>query len=276
MNPGVREQWVGSSLLLRPSWVERPEGVRAAFTLRGVTDQAGPASTGAYARFNVATHVGDAAAAVGANRGLLRATLKLPTEPVWLRQVHGIRVLDVEAAHAGEARCVSPDVAPEADASVTRAPGRVLAIQVADCLPVLFASRSGSRVGAAHAGWRGLAGGVLEATLAALETPAADVVAWIGPGICQEHFEVGDEVREAFVRTSTPAANAFVRNARGRWQCDLVQLAVARLRAAGVASVYAESACTYADGARFYSYRRDGQCGRMAALIWLAPGAGSA
>ena len=246
----------GSAPLLALNWPDKPAGVRAAFTLRG---PASGASAGSYARFNLATHVGDEPDAVAANRRLLRAALGLPGEPRWLRQVHGRRVCDLDAAGA----------VPEADAAVTRAAGTVCVIQVADCLPVLFADASGTRVGAAHAGWRGLSAGVLEATMGALGVPAADLVAWIGPGIGPAHFEVGDEVREAFLSADPTAAAAFVRNERARWQCDLAGIAARRLRAAGVASVSVEPACTYAEPERFYSYRRDGQCGRMAALIWL-------
>ena len=287
----------GSAPLLALNWPDLPAGVRAAFMLRGPvgrdTQEAGRAprgglladecgaSAGPYARFNLATHVGDEPDAVDANRRLLRAALGLPGEPGWLRQVHGRRVCDLDAAgaapEADAARATAhADAMPEADAAVTRAPGRVCVIQVADCLPVLFADASGTRVGAAHAGWRGLCAGILEATIGALGLPAGDLVAWIGPGIGPAHFEVGDEVREAFVRTDPAASAAFVRNERARWQCDLAGIAARRLRAAGVASVSVEPACTYAEPQRFYSYRRDGQCGRMAALIWLDSGRGGA
>jgi hypothetical protein len=135
-------------------------------------------------------------------------------------------------------------------------------------MPVLFAARDGSAVGAAHSGWRGLAGGVLEETVRHLGVPAAQLVVWLGPTISQEHFEVGDEVRAAFVLHDPNAASAFEANARGRWQCDLYSLARRRLEALGVREVSGGGWCTYADAARFFSYRRDGQCGRMAALIW--------
>jgi YfiH family protein len=138
-------------------------------------------------------------------------------------------------------------------------------------MPVLFAARDGSAVGAAHAGWRGLAGGVLEATIAALGRPASDVIAWLGPAISQPNFEVGDEVRAAFIAHDPAAASAFMRNARDRWQCDLYALARQRLTALGMRHISGGEHCTYADRARFFSYRRDGRCGRMAALIWLAP-----
>jgi YfiH family protein len=158
-----------------------------------------------------------------------------------------------------------------ADAAVTRRAGRVCAIQVADCMPVLFAARDGSAVGAAHAGWRGLAGGVLEATIAALARPASDLIAWLGPAISPPNFEVGDEVREAFVAHDSAAASAFARNARHRWQCDLYALARQRLMALGMSHISGGEHCTYADKTRFFSYRREGRCGRMAALVWLNP-----
>jgi hypothetical protein len=143
-------------------------------------------------------------------------------------------------------------------------------VQVADCLPVLFAARDGSVVAAAHAGWRGLSAGVLEATVAQIGVAPADLVAWLGPAIGPAHFEVGAEVRAAFTAHDARAGQAFTTNARGRWQCDLSGLARQRLAAAGVSSVAGGSWCTYADRERFFSFRRDGQCGRMAALVWRA------
>ena len=142
-------------------------------------------------------------------------------------------------------------------------------VQVADCLPVLFAARDGGAVAAAHAGWRGLAAGVLEATVARLGVEPQQLIAWLGPAIGPSHFEVGEEVRAAFTAHDRAAAEAFAPNARGRWQCDLGALARQRLAAIGIGAVYGGGWCTFADPARFFSYRRDGQCGRMAALIWL-------
>jgi hypothetical protein len=200
--------------------------------------------------------------AVRESRELLREWLRLPAEPVWLQQVHGVEVSDLDRRDV-----LDP---PTADAAVTREPGRVCVIQVADCMPVLFAARDGSAVGAAHAGWRGLAGGVLEATVRKLGVAPSEVLAWLGPAISQEHFEVGDDVRNAFVSYDPSAASAFVPNARGRWQCDLYALARLRLAALGVRHVSGGGWCTFADPARFFSYRRDGQCGRMAALVWIS------
>src|SRR5262249_9035130 len=158
---------------------------------------------------------------------------------------------------------------PRADASVAHGAGQVCAIRVADCMPVLFAAVDGSAVGASHAGWRGLAGGVLEATVARLGVSGGKLVALMGPAIEPQHFEVGDDVRTAFITTDADAASAFVRNARGRWQCDLYALARRRLSALGIGGIYGGGWCTFAEVDRFFSYRRDGQCGRMAALIWV-------
>lgn len=158
---------------------------------------------------------------------------------------------------------------PKGDASVAWGPGQVCAIRVADCMPVLFAARDGGVVGAAHAGWRGLAGGVLEATVKRMGSPASRLIAWMGPAIGQANFEVGEDVRVAFTGADPGAASAFLPNARGRWQCDLYALASRRLAAMGVSGVYGGGWCTFADSERFFSYRRSSQCGRMAALIWI-------
>lgn len=249
----------GSALeILVPDW-PAPPGVRAAFTLRS-----GGVSLAPFDSLNIGIHVGDAPAAVGENRRRVREQLGLPVEPAWLEQVHGTQVADLDAAPG---RAVAASAA--ADAVVTRHPRRVCVLQVADCMPVLLAARDGSCVAAVHAGWRGLAAGVLEATLRRLAAQPAQLMAWLGPAIGPEHFEVGREVRDAFVTGDAGAAAAFSVNARGRWQCDLAALARRRLGAAGITSVLGGTWCTYADPARFFSYRRDGQCGRMAALIWL-------
>lgn len=237
-----------------------PEGVRAAFTTR-----TGGVSQAPWDSFNVASHVGDAPDDVAANRARLRELLAISSEPAWLSQVHGVTV-----AHADTPGAASPGVA---DASVATQPGRVCVVMVADCLPVLFASRDGSRIGAAHAGWRGLAAGVLESTVSALGVPGRELTAWLGPAISQPHFEVGDEVRAAFVDADAGTASAFAGNARGRWQADLVGLARRRLAALGITDVSGGRWCTFADRERFFSHRRDGHLhagkgGRMAALIW--------
>ena len=241
--------------ILRPGW-PAPPGVHAAFTLRG-----GGASAAPYDSLNVGAHVADDAAAVSENRRRVRAALLLPSEPVWLNQVHGAQVLELSAA-PGEVQGAT------ADASITRRAGQVCVVQVADCLPVLLAVADGSAVAAAHAGWRGLAAGVLEAVVTRLGVAPQRLMAWLGPAIGPRHFEVGEEVRSAFVAGATGAAAAFSANARGRWQCDLPGLARQRLATLGVSAVYGGGECTYADAARFFSFRRDGRCGRMAALVW--------
>jgi len=198
------------------------------------------------------------------NRRQLCQVHELPLEPLWLDQVHGTHVVDADLARPA-AVAQAP---PRGDAALTRQAGSVLAVLVADCLPVLLAACDGSAVAVAHAGWRGLAAGVLEATVASL-AGHGPLQAWLGPAISSRHFEVGPEVREALTAGEPAARAAFSANSRGRWQCDLPALARARLMAAGVGSIHADASCTYAEPQRFYSYRRDGSTGRMAALIWL-------
>ena len=248
--------------IITPEW-PAPRGVRGAFTLR-----TGGVSVAPYDSLNLGARIGDSPEAVAENRRRVREKLRLPAEPVWLEQVHGVEVVELGAVGVADAR------PPTADASVARGAGQVCAIRVADCMPVLFAARDGSVVGAAHAGWRGLAGGVLEATIARLGVPATELIAWMGPAIGPKHFEVGEDVRAAFTATDAGAALAFAANARGRWQCDLYALARRRLSAIGVSGIYGGGWCTFAEAGRFFSYRRDGQCGRMAALIWITPGQG--
>lgn len=238
---------------LVPDW-PAPATVRAT-----VTTRAGGVSSGPWASFNLASHVGDDPAVVAENRRRLRAALELPSEPSWLRQVHGHEVARL------------PGPLPEtADAAVVFARGPVCAVLVADCLPVFLASREGDRVGVAHAGWRGLAAGVVEATVVALGCDPARLVAWLGPAIGPQAFEVGEEVRSAFTAADPAAATHFHPGRAGRWLADLPALARRRLMECGVASVHGGGSCTVADAARFYSYRRDGVTGRMAALAWLA------
>ena len=246
-----------------PGWIVpdwgAPPGVRAAFSLR-----TGGVSPAPFDSLNLALHVGDADAAVDENRRRLSQVLALPAAPVWLRQQHGTVVVDADRLEAGAAP-------PQADAAVTRRSGRVLAVLVADCVPVLLACADGSALAVAHAGWRGLAAGVLEAAVAALRAGAprrVPVSAWLGPSIGPARFEVGEEVRAAFVQGDTAATDAFVPNARGRWQCDLRALARRRLDALGVQRVEREAGCTAADAERYFSYRRERVTGRMAALLW--------
>lgn len=233
-----------------------PAGVHAAFSTR-----LGGVSAPPWDSLNLGAHVGDDASHVATNRGRLRQLLGLSGEPAWLSQVHGTKVADVDIPFVD-----GPPVV--ADAAVATRPKVACAIMVADCLPVLFASRDGLRIGAAHAGWRGLAAGVLENTVAALGVPPAQLTAWLGPAILQRNFEVGADVRDAFVAQDAGVTGFFEANARGRWQADLLGLARRRLSSLGVQDVHGGEWCTFADRQRFFSHRRDGKGGRMAALIW--------
>jgi hypothetical protein len=249
------------------AWVEAdwpaPGGVRALCTFR-----TGGASAAPYGSLNLGSHVGDAPVAVAENRRRLRVAAGLPAEPVWLEQVHGAHVADLDAVP-------DPDglgrVGP-ADAAFTRRPGRVCAILTADCLPLLLAAESGDLVAAAHAGWRGLAGGVIEAAVAAVTAAGATpgkLLAWLGPAIGPRHFEVGAEVREALLADDPGAEAAFAANSRGRFMADLGTLARRRLEARGVDRIHGGGECTFDAADRYFSYRRDGVTGRQAALIWL-------
>ena len=236
-----------------PDW-PAPNGVKAFITTR-----TGGVSTGPYASFNLGWSTGDRPAAVRENRRRLRALL--PQEPRWLKQVHGATVINADTAH---------DV-PEADAAVARERGTVCAILVADCVPVLFTDRAGRVVAAAHAGWRGLACGVLEQTIAAMTRHglfAGDLLAFIGPGIGPQHFEVGPDVYEAFTARAEDARAAFAKQASGKWLADLFMLVRHALQRCGVEQIYGGGLCTFSTPSRFYSYRRDRTTGRMAALIW--------
>lgn len=237
-----------------PDW-PAPPSVRALITTRS-----GGVSQGPYASLNPADHVGDDPAQVARNRALLRSLV--PNEPHWLKQVHGTGV------YLAGKRLTSP---PEADACVTTERAEVCAVLTADCLPVLLCDAAGSVVGAAHAGWRGLHAGVIERTVEAMKVPGADVLAYLGPAIGPAAFEVGEEVRAAFVAVDGDAAQAFtpIPSAGRKWLADIYLLARQRLARVGVHRVFGGGACTYADSQRFFSYRRDHATGRMASLIWL-------
>jgi YfiH family protein len=239
-----------------PDW-PAPANVHAA-----VTTRAGGVSRAPYGSFNLAAHVGDDPAAVHANRAQLRSALQLPSEPVWLRQVHGVTVVDV--ARRG--------TEPEADGSFAMAPGMVCAVLTADCLPVLLCDRDGTKVASLHAGWRGLAAGIIEQGVEALQTSGHSLLAWLGPAIGPQAFEVGPEVHETFVRHDALAKDAFRAGHGDRYLADIYLLARQRLARLGVEAIYGGGFCTATDDARFYSYRRDGACGRMATLIWLGDG----
>ncbi|AXQ31808.1 peptidoglycan editing factor PgeF [Solimonas sp. K1W22B-7] len=231
-----------------------PARVRALQTTR-----LGGTSAGPHAGFNLAGHCGDDPAAVARNRALLRQGLALPAEPAWLNQVHGCAVAQPPLADL-----------PAADASVTQGPGQVCVVLTADCLPVLFCDEDGSVVAAAHAGWRGLAGGVLEASMAAMRRPPSRLLAWLGAAIGPGAFEVGPEVREAFVAQDADAMACFAPGRPGKLQADLYALARLRLRRAGLERVYGGGLCTVDDAQRFYSFRREPVCGRMASLVWIS------
>jgi hypothetical protein len=237
---------------IEPRW-PAPAQVQALCTTR-----VGGASSGPYASLNLADHVGDDPACVARSRRLLSERLDLPGEPLWLRQVHGC-----ELARGG----VDP-VGCEADAAMAASPGLVCAVLTADCLPLLLCDRAGTRVAAVHAGWRGLAAGVIEAAVAGIQADPADLLAWLGPAIGPDAFEVGEEVRATFVGQDPGAACAFRPSPAGRWLADIYRLARRRLGALGVDQVYGGDLCTFSDRGRFFSYRRDGVTGRMASLIW--------
>jgi YfiH family protein len=238
---------------LQADW-PAPAGIIGISTFRG-----GGASKVRFESLNLGAHVGDDPAAVAENRGRLVREASLPSKPCWLTQVHGVAVMDLDTQAA---------VAGPADAAFTRQPGRVCAILSADCLPVLFASDSGDLVGAAHAGWRGLASGIIEATVGAMRVPAEQLLAWFGPAIGPSHFEVGGEVRQAFLEQDAGADEAFAKNSRGRFMADLGLLAQRRLGNLGVTRIYGGGECTYAAVDRYFSHRRDGNTGRQATLIW--------
>lgn len=227
------------------------------------TTRAGGVSSPPFATLNLGDHVGDAPQSVARNRRVVQEAL--PGEPCWLSQVHGIDVhdadLDIGDAHS-----------PRADAAVTAVPRRVLAILTADCLPVVIASRDGKALGLAHAGWRGLAAGVLERTVAQVRARASDTCAlqaWIGPAIGPAAFEVGEDVVEGFGLDELPGAFVPRAGVPGKWWCNLPLIAQHRLQAAGIGDVAQSGACTLSDE-RFFSYRRDGRTGRFATFAWLA------
>ena len=230
-----------------------PANVRALTTLR-----AGGTSTGAFASLNLGEHVGDDPGAVARNRAILRERLRLPAEPCWLKQVHGTDV--IEAGHATGAT---------ADGSFTSMTGTVCAVLTADCLPVFLCDREGTQVALLHAGWRGLASGVVEAGTRAMRVHGTELLAWLGPAIGPGAYQVGEDVRAAFVAHDPDTAMAFLPDGEGKWLADMYALARARLAAAGITAVFGGGHCTFREHERFFSFRRDGVTGRMASLIWL-------
>ena len=237
---------------LVPDW-PAPENVKALQTTRH-----GGISAAPYDSFNLGMHVGDAPLAVAHNRQLLAPLM--PSEPVWLEQVHGTVVANADAA---ECRV-------QADACIARQRGSVCVVMTADCLPVLLCDEAGTVVGAVHAGWKGLAAGVIEATVREMAVEPRRLMAWLGPAIGPDAFEVGDEVRMAFVAADPKAAAAFVPGQSGKWFADIYALARLRLDALGIKRIYGGDRCTYREREQFFSYRRDGVTGRMGSFVWLA------
>ena len=234
-----------------PDW-PAPARVHALITSRN-----GGSSVGRHASMNLGLRVDDDPEKVQLNRRTLRQ--HLPAEPKWLNQVHGNRVVNAETVTG----------TPDADAAIAFGPGCVAVVMVADCLPILFTDRAGSRIAVAHAGWRGLASGIVENTIQALHASAEDLIAYLGPAIGPSAFEVGDDVRAAYTTFDPAAQYAFQPRGPGKWMADLFQLARQRLAMLGLTNIYGGALCTYSDPARFYSHRRDKVTGRMAALIWI-------
>ena len=245
------------SAAIAPAWA-CAGGALAGRVGAASTTRDGGVSAAPYDTLNLGDHVGDDPDAVAENRRRLAAMLALPSAPLWLNQVHGTRVVEADDWRPGV----------EADALVARAPGQVAAVLTADCLPVLFAADDGSVVAAAHAGWRGLAAGVLVATVRAMAVPPGRLLAWIGPAISQPAYEVDAPVRDAFVGVDHLATNCFAPNDAGRWQADLKGLALIALQRAGVHQVDDAGRCTHGEPRAFFSHRRSAPSGRTASLIW--------
>lgn len=236
-----------------PDW-PAPASVRCLLTTR-----MGGVSQGVYASLNLGDHVGDDPAAVAHNRARVTGQ---GVRPLWLEQVHGTDVVDA-------ARAITAASPSQADAAFAREPGVACVAMTADCLPVLFCDRAGSVVAAAHAGWRGLLAGVLEETVRSMAVPGAELMAYLGPAIGPQAFEVGDEVRSAYVAADAQSSAAFKTAAPGKWLADIYLLARQRLAGQGLTQVFGGTFCTFSDPQRFFSYRRDGKTGRMASMIWL-------
>jgi hypothetical protein len=244
--------------VIRPDW-SAPANVLALTTTR-LSPEPAVASHGAYAEFNLASHVGDDPRQVKQNRQVLQRALKLPAEPVWLQQVHSDRAVEFQQAQAGDL---------EADAVYTRRGNAVCLVQTADCLPVLLCDRAGSVVATVHAGWRGLQQNIIAATIAAMGAPPASLLAWLGPAISANAYEIDESVYRRFVDENALYSSAFQDTRPGHWTLDLYAIARIQLLSLGVPAVYGGGFCTFHDAERFYSFRRDGQTGRMASMIWL-------
>jgi YfiH family protein len=246
------------SISNNPDWIV-PDWPAPASVVCIHTTRRGGVSGGVFADLNLGDHVGDDSTAVAANREIL--CRRIDARPIWLRQVHGKRVVDLD---------VEPHRPPaEADAAFTGKPGVACTVMTADCLPVLFCDLGGTVVAAAHAGWRGLLAGVLEATVAAMKVPGGELMAWLGPAIGPRAFEVGGEVRAAFIDADPDTAAAFRPSGNGKWLADIYRLARQRLAGRGIVRIFGGEFCTVNEPERFFSHRRDGRTGRMASLIWL-------
>jgi YfiH family protein len=230
-----------------------PAGVRAAFSTR-----CGGLGQAPFTSLNLGTHVGDDPLTVAANRAALRAELQLVAEPCWLDQIHSDILIDLDHANAPR----------EGDAAITATPGRVATVMVADCLPVLLCDRYGRQVAAVHAGWRGLASELIKKTVAAFHAAPHELIAWLGPAIGPSAYGVGDSLRERFCALDSRLAEAFTQHST-QWHMNLARVAELQLAALGVINVTHSGICVHSDAENFFSYRRDGETGRMAALVWL-------
>ncbi len=241
--------------IIKPDW-PAPAGVHALTTTRrsGVSE-------GTFASFNLATHVNDREQHVVKNRQYLQTQYKLPSEPVWLQQTHSNIVIQADLQPGNQVSV--------ADASWTAKPGVVCAVLTADCLPVFFCDTKARRVAVAHAGWRGLHNGIISHTFKALDVAAENCLVWLGPAIGAAAFEVGEDVYQAFLERDPATSIAFKQQDASHWLCDVYQLARWELNALGVKSIYGGGLCTFSDAEQFYSFRRDGETGRMASLIWM-------
>jgi YfiH family protein len=238
---------------IKPNW-PAPSHIKAYTTLR-----TGGVSLPPYQGFNLAEHVGDDSFHVQTNRKLLNSMLSLPNEPIWLEQTHSTQVLSAIPENRGK----------EADAAFTREAQQICIVLTADCLPLLVCDREGKSVAAIHAGWRGLAHGVIENTLAAMNLSPKNLLVWLGPAIGPTVYEVGDEVRQLFIEKDPRAEMCFMPSPHQRWLANMYDLARQRLQSYGIENIYGGDYCTYLDKDQFYSYRRDGQTGRMASLIYI-------
>jgi len=258
---------IGERQYIKPEW-SAPDNVQAFSTTR-----IGGASLAPYAGFNIAEHVGDEQQKVDENRELLVSDLGLAKPPFWLEQVHGVDLVDVDLDFKYDSPNKS-SVFAKADASASVTPHNICAIMTADCLPVLFCNKQGTWVAAVHAGWRGLASGILEKAVEVYKGSSSDIIVWLGPAISQHHFEVGEEVRQIFLENSLSNSVAFVKSnseiaeEKVKYRCDLYQISRMILGNYGI-EVFGGEFCTFSDPDQFYSYRRDGETGRMASLIWI-------